>query len=161
MAIFPEIGELDDEDDPYTFLKAIAVKHGMPSQVVHSSTLEKARFAVGNVVLGVLAKIGNIPFVLADPLEFADIVVGVDIAREAKKRLSGTINAAATARIYSSSGEFLKYAIQDAFLEGETLDKHTLHALLPLEEFTGKRVVVHRDGYFRGDEKEILREWGE
>ena len=31
LAIFPEISELDDEDDPYTFLKAIAVKHGMPS----------------------------------------------------------------------------------------------------------------------------------
>ena len=30
-----------------------------------------------------------------------------------------------------------------------------------MEKFKGKRAVVHRDGYYRGDEKETLRRWGE
>ncbi|MEM3514987.1 MAG: Piwi domain-containing protein, partial [Candidatus Hadarchaeum sp.] len=32
-------------------------------------------------------------------------------------------------------------------------------SLFPLSEFSGKRVVIHRDGYFRGYEKHALKEW--
>lgn len=34
-----------------------------------------------------------------------------------------------------------------------------LHSLFPPALFTGKRVVIHRDGLFRGDEKQALKIW--
>jgi hypothetical protein len=118
-------------------------------------------YAVGNIALGILGKIGNIPFILAEPLAYADLVVGIDIARQRKERLAGSINATAVARIYFSNGEFLRYVIHDAPLEGETIPKHVLQSLFPAGEFTGKRVVIHRDGYFRGEEKQALKGWAQ
>jgi len=117
------------------------------------------QFALANIALGVLGKIGNIPYILADPLPYADIIVGIDIARRKKERLAGSLNATAIARIYQSTGEFLQYVIHDAPLEGETIPSHVLHALFPLTIFAGKRVLVHRDGLFRGEEKQALKVW--
>lgn len=111
--------------------------------------------------MGILGKTGNIPFVLAEPLPYADLVVGIDVAREKKRGLSGSMNATAIARIYFGDGDFLKYVIHDAPLEGETIPDRVLHSLFPVEEFKGKRVVIHRDGFFRGNEKSALKHWAE
>lgn len=131
---------------------------GIPSQVVTRSTMNN-QFALTNIALGVLSKIGNVPFVLAEPLPYADIIVGIDIARRKKERLSGSINATAIARVYQGNGEFLQYTIYDAQLEGETIPSYVLQALFPRSVFAGKRVLVHRDGLFRGEEKQVLKEW--
>ncbi len=157
LALFPDEYD-DDEDSAYNRFKSITVGRGIPSQVVYASTLDN-RYAVANIVLGILGKTGNTPFILAKPLDYADIVVGIDIARERKKRLAGSINATAVARIYFSNGEFVRYVIHDAPLEGETVPEHVLQSLFPLKEFKDRKVVIHRDGYFRGDEKRALRSW--
>ena len=157
LALFPDEYD-DDEDSAYNRFKSITVGRGIPSQVVYASTLDN-RYAVANIVLGILGKTGNAPFILAKPLEYADIVVGIDIARERKKRLPGSINATAVARIYFSNGEFVRYVIHDTPLEGETVPEPVLQSLFPLNEFKDKRVVIHRDGYFRGDEKRALKSW--
>jgi argonaute-like protein implicated in RNA metabolism and viral defense len=88
-------------------------------------------------------------------------VVGIDIARKKKERLAGTVNATAIARIYLGNGEFLRYVIHDTPLEGETIPNSVLQSLFPVREFSGKRVVIHRDGYFRGEEKVVLKSWAE
>ena len=149
----------DEEWGTYHDLKDLTVGRGIPSQVVERSTLGKAHFAAGNITLGILGKTGNIPFVLAEPLPYADLVVGIDIARERKRRLPGSVSATAIARIYFHDGQFLRYVIHDAPLEGETVPEHVLQRLFPAEEFRGKKVVIHRDGYFRSGEKEGLRAW--
>ncbi|MHA1908768.1 MAG: Piwi domain-containing protein [Candidatus Thorarchaeota archaeon] len=64
------------------------------------------------------------------------------------------------ARVYLSNGEFIRYLIQDTPLEGETIPINVLHNMFPMNEFRGKRVIVHRDGWFRGDEKRALIDWG-
>lgn len=96
-----------------------------------------------NIVLGLLAKTGNIPFVLAKPLPYTDVVVGIDIARRAKQKLVGSVNATAIARIYFDDGRFLRYVIHDAPIEGETIPPKVLRSLFPLKEFQGKRVIRH------------------
>jgi hypothetical protein len=144
----------------YDHLKSLTIGMGIPSQMVTKSTMNNS-FALGNIVLGVLSKLGNIPYVLAEPLPYADIIVGIDVARRKKERLAGSINATAVARIYQRSGEFLQYVIHDAPLEGETIPPDVLHSLFPSSIFAGKRVVIHRDGLFRGDEKQALRQWAE
>ena len=58
-----------------------------------------------------------------------------------------------------SDGEFLRYIIHDAPIEGETIPEGILQSMFPMSEFEGKRVVVHRDGPFRGEEKPGLTDW--
>lgn len=153
-----ELGEDEEEWGSYQEFKSLTVGRGLPSQVVYQSTLGK-RFAMANIVLGVVGKTGNIPYVRPEALPYADMVVGIDIARKKKDRLAGSINATAITRIYFSNGEFLRYVIHDAQLEGETIPENVIKGLFPLQEFKGKRVVVHRDGFFRGDEKDALKRW--
>lgn len=143
---------------PYQHVKSLAIGHGLPSQVVTQRALTNS-YALGNIALGVLGKLGAIPFILAEPLPYADIVVGIDIARRRKDKLVGSMNATAIARIYVNDGNFLRYVIHDAPLEGETIPRDVLQRLFPLRDFQNKRVVVHRDGLFRGEEAAALQEW--
>lgn len=163
LVLFPgdagqEQQDEDDEDSMYHVLKSLTIGRGIPSQVVYEDTFTED-YAMDNIVFGLLAKTGNIPFILAKPLTYADIVVGIDIARRAKQKLSGSVNATAIARIYFSDGQFLRYVIHDAPIEGETIPPKVLRRLFPLKEFQGKRVIIHRDGLFRGEEKPALKDW--
>lgn len=171
LAILPEISidseKEDRENDLYHHLKEITVRNGIQSQVINQITITgtdkqgnpRYQWAMGNIVLGILAKTGNIPYILEKPLEFADFVIGIDVGRKGKQKTSGSINAAAVARIYLSNGEFLKYNIYDANLEGEALPVTVLQSLFPLKDFQGKRVVIHRDGGFKGAEVQTLESW--
>jgi Piwi domain len=163
LALFPdgsdEAGEDEGQWGVYHHFKSLTVGMGIPSQVVTQSTMSN-QYALANIALGLLSKIGNVPYVLAEPLPYADILVGIDIARRKKERLSGSVNATAIARVYQGNGEFLQYALYDAPLEGETIPSYVLQALFPQSVFAGKRVLVHRDGLFRGEEKQALKEWG-
>lgn len=161
LAFFPTgFSDEDSDETAYYHFKSLTVGRGLPSQVVEQRTLDNTH-ADGNIVLGILGKTGNIPYVLAEPLDFADVVVGLDIARDRKKRLPGSINATAIARIYLNNGEFLQYVIHDAPLEGETIPQSVLQGFFPSEEFAGKRVIIHRDGYFRGNERKALLNWAQ
>lgn len=164
LALFPFLPDEDGEDDPdewgpYRVLKSLAVGRGIPSQVVMEGTIAKG-FALGNVVLGILGKTGNIPYTLSGRMPGVDLVVGLDIARARKSHLPGSVNATAIARIYLGDGEFLRYVIHDAPIEGETVPDGVLQSLFPRRDFQGKRVVVHRDGYFRGGERGAFERWG-
>ncbi len=162
LAIFPDEMTDDeyDENNAYYNFKSLTINQGIPSQVVYKSTMEQ-NYATANIVLGIIGKTGSIPFVLADgQINYADLIVGIDIARRRKEKLVGSINTAATARVYLNNGEFLRYSIHDAQLEGETIPKKALQSLFPSKDFGNKRVIIHRDGYFRGDEKESLKKWG-
>lgn len=151
-------GDLDDVDFYHTF-KGLSISRGVAGQAVNIDTLSKP-FAVTNIILGILGKTGNIPYILSKGLDFCDVVVGLDIARERKEKLPGSKNAAAIARVYFNNGEFMRYTIHDAPIEGETVPPDVLKNLFPINEFKGKRVVIHRDGYFRGPEKRTLVDWG-
>jgi argonaute-like protein implicated in RNA metabolism and viral defense len=124
----------EEERSAYHHFKSLTIGNDLAGQVVHQSTLDNT-YALDNIVLGVLGKTGNIPFILAEPLEYADLVVGIDIARRRKERLAGSINATAIARIYFGNGEFLRYVIHDSPLEGGTVPEHVLQSLFPVREF--------------------------
>jgi argonaute-like protein implicated in RNA metabolism and viral defense len=121
-----ELGEDEEDWTGYNTFKSLTVGRGLPSQVVYQSTLRKSH-AMGNIVLGVVGKTGSIPYVRTEALPYADMVVGIDIARKKKERLTGSMNATAITRIYFSNGEFLRYVIHDAPLEGETLPANVIH----------------------------------
>ncbi len=63
-------------------------------------------------------------------------------------------------QLYQNDGQFINYAICAAQLDGETIPPNELRSLFPLSQFANKRVLVHRDGLFRGQEQETLLQWG-
>jgi len=156
LAFFNDNSE--EEGSAYDKFKSITIGRGIPSQYIEKSTTTNT-FALGNIALGILGKTGNTPFTLAETLPYADLVIGLDVARQKKQNLAGSLNATAIARIYFSNGDLLRYRIHDAPLEGETIPENVLQSLFPIDEFQGKRVVIHRDGLFRGNEKQVLKSW--
>ena len=111
---------------------------------------------------GILAKLGNLPFILAEPLSIADYFIGLDISRRSKKNGKGSINACASVRLYGTRGEFIRYQIaSDSLTEGEEIPGTILQDFLPIKDFRNKKVLVYRDGLFRGDEIKNLVAWGQ
>ncbi|MEY3220346.1 MAG: hypothetical protein RIT27_1703 [Pseudomonadota bacterium] len=151
----------DNNDSPYKTLKRICLKNGIQSQIVSEKTVSDYNFKIDNIVLGILAKTGNIPYILSEPLDFTDFVVGIDIGRKTPRNTKGSINIAAASRVYLNNGELFQYNICEDIVEGETLPKNILQSFFPLKEFGGKRVIIHRDGLFRGNEVKDLNEWAE
>lgn len=145
---------------PYDDFKYLALKKDLQSQVIQPHNVNN-RYIIGNVVLGILAKTGNIPHVLAEPINYADLVVGLDVAHQKKRDRPGTINTAGVARIYFSNGKLMRYNIREAMLEGEIIPPHILRGIFPQTEFSGKKILIHRDGKLPASEKEILMEWGD
>ena len=149
----------EEDSDLYLLLKTVMVGVGIASQVIYERTLGD-KYAASNIILGILAKTGTIPYVLERPLPYTDYVVGIDLARDRNQRSAGSRSMAAMTRIYAADGDFLHYTIIDTPVEGETISAESLRRLLPMSVYAGKRCVVHRDGLFRGNELTDLEAWG-
>lgn len=147
-------------DEVYRTWKQEAVGQDLPNQVILHDTLDN-QFATENIALGLFAKMGGVPYVLAEPLSYADRVVGLDIGRVSKERAGGTMSVAASTHLYGADGHLIGYRLEDANVEGETVPAHVLRKMFPRDAYGGKRVIVHRDGPFRGDEISTLREMGQ
>lgn len=137
------------------------LRRGIASQVIYADTLNSVntKYILNQVIPGILAKLGNLPFVLAEPLEIADYFIGLDISRASKEKLPGTLNACASIRLYGRQGEFIRYQMEDALIEGEEIPQRLLETLLPEAELKNKTVLIYRDGSFCGKEVEHLVEW--
>ncbi len=165
MFVFlPQIDRGSDDDDSgslYHRIYSRLLRRQIASQFIYEDTLRKveSRHVLNQVMLGVLAKVGNIPFVLTDPLRVADVFIGLDVARTNKKRLAGSMNACAGICLYGNRGEFIRAKSEDAPIEGEEIPQRFLEALLPAGELRGKTVLIYRDGRFCGDEVTHLLNW--
>jgi hypothetical protein len=136
------------------------IPRGIASQMVKEENLNN-NYIINNIVLGILAKLGNLPFILAEPLKVADYFIGLDVAHERKRKTGGTKNACACVRIYGSSGEFIKYKLADSRIEGEEIPIEVIRKLLPFEDLFEKKVLIFRDGRFKGKEINFLKERAE
>ena len=160
VAILPEN---PNQDKIYEMVKSNLFNSNLnKSQFIFDNTIrDKLKWAISNVILGILAKTENIPYVLAHPLNFTDYLVGIDISREKKKTLKGSQNFAATARFYGKDGTFSHYEIHEDKIEGETLPTTILERIFAKSMFQGKTIMIHRDGFFRGEEISFLKKLGE
>ena len=157
---FPDYSSDDEEWTLYDHFKDLTLKQNLQSQVIQRQNVNN-QYIIDNVVLGILAKTGNVPYVLADPITYADLIVGLDVSRRKKRNLAGTINAAGMARIYFANGELMRYNIREATLEGEIVPPHILQDIFPQSDFADKKIIVHRDGNLPEPEKEVLMKWGD
>ena len=154
-------GSDDDESGSlYHRIYSKLLRRQIASQFIYEETLRiEARYVLNQVMLGVLAKLGNVPFVLAGPLQVADVFVGLDVARAKKRRLPGSMNACAGVCLFDNRGEFIRARSEDAAVEGEEIPQRFLESLLPAGELRGKTVLIYRDGRFCGAEVTHLLNW--
>ena len=145
----------------YTFISSRLLRRGIASQVIYEETLQDAKNygnILNQVIPGILAKLGNLPFILTESLKIADYFIGFDISRTPKKKGNGSLNVCASVRLYGKQGDFIRYRLEDALTEGEEIDKRTLERFLPAADLSEKTVLIYRDGHFCGSEVEHLRE---
>lgn len=102
---------------------------------------------------------GNLPFILAEPLEIADYFIGLDISRERKRNSRGSNNACGSVRLYGKQGEFIQYQLDDQPIEGEEISGKFLERFFQESELKDKTVLIYRDGLFRGNEAKFLNNW--
>ena len=150
------IGDYDFNDKDYFRYKSMLLSRNIQSQFLTFKSLDN-KYSTANIVLGILGKTGNIPFIL-DNEKYADYIVGIDISREKKKNNAGTRNIAAMTRIYSHDGTMIKYKILSDTIDGETIPVETLYKIYMDDELKNKEVIFHRDGPFRGNEIKVLNE---
>jgi len=82
----------------------------------------------------------------------------LDVSRIAQFRRAGSMNACASLRFYGRSGEFVRYQLADGLLEGEEIPQRMLERILPVTKLDGKKILIYRDGLFRGQEVRHLIE---
>lgn len=149
----------DEGGSLYQLVYSWLLRRQIASQVIYENTLRNSNnygYILNQVVPGILAKLGNLPFILNEPLEIADYFIGFDISREAKERLPGTMNACASVRLYGNRGEFIRYQMEDALIEGEEIPQQVLARALPEDGLKGKIALIYHDGLFRGAEVDNL-----
>lgn len=165
ITFLPQSDRHADETEGGSFYRKIydlLLRRQIASQMIYENTLSNPnnhKFILHQVIPGILAKLGNLPFVLAEPLKIADLFIGLDISRESKAKLPGTLNACASIRLYGRQGEFIRYRLEDALIEGEEIPQRLLEKLLPAAELKGKTVLLFRDGRFCGQEVPHILEW--
>ncbi|MEP0759040.1 hypothetical protein NC997_16145 [Trichocoleus sp. DQ-A2] len=150
-----------DEGSFYFQIYSQLLRRQIASQIIYDDTLSNSnnyQYVLNQVIPGILAKLGNLPFILAEPLEVADYFIGLDISRSIKKKptQSGTMNACASVRLYGKRGEFIRYQLEDDLVEGEEIPPRLLERLLPAAKLKNKTVLIYRDGSFVGKEVDYL-----
>jgi hypothetical protein len=159
LAFIPDANKTQEGEDLPAFVKSLTLGRGIPSHVIFQKTLDDPE-AMPEIIMAMLAKTGNTPFALADPLDFADYVVGLDFVRDTAKD-SDVTTVTAIARIYRSSGEFVRYAVRRVELSGNALPYVLMRDLFPQRDFAGKRIVIHHEGRLTDDAKQALFVWGQ
>ncbi|HHP7232884.1 MAG TPA: Piwi domain-containing protein [Xenococcaceae cyanobacterium] len=165
LVFLPESDRGKDDSDGnsvYSLVSRYLLRRKIASQVIYQKTLsQNSNHVLNNIVPGILAKLGNLPFVLAEPLSIADYFIGLDISRRPTKNRRGSLNACACVRLYGQRGEFIQYQLaDDSLTEGEEIPKRILQDFFPLSRFQNKKVLIYRDGVFRGAEIKNLIAWG-
>ena len=169
LTFMPEYGGVKDlfrEITIYDYLKGRFLEEGIASQFVLKKTLfqEALDFIVFNLAEQIMGKTANVPYKLSKNLEGADVFIGIDISRTRKKG-GGSVNEGAFTKIFFSNGSFLKYTLSSFPSAGEEVTQKAIQNLfLRLREDgikSNSRIVIHRDGNFRGKEVEILTDLGE
>jgi hypothetical protein len=147
-------GDEDGVDDVDT--KAQTIGRGQPCLVIHESTMHKPE-AMVNVIMGIIARAGHVPYLLEEPLHYADRVVGLSMVKHRKRdgdHLTGV------ARIYKSDGALMRYIIAEAPVqEGEGIPDLLLEKLFPPQLLKRKRIVLHFDGRMRRDVLRAIGGW--
>lgn len=161
IAIIPNINDNEDEN-PYSPFKRVWAELNIPSQMISLKTAElfqnikgrTALYYLHNIALGILGKIGGIPWVIKDMQGDVDCFVGLDVGTREKG-----IHYPACSVIFDKYGKLINYYKPNIPQSGEIIQTSVLqeifdNVLISYEEENGsypKNIVIHRDGFSRED----------
>lgn len=127
----------------------------------------KAKYSLMNVCMGLLAKLGHVPFGIdisgwrsGQGGERGMVIAGYDVCHLAAK----TVHVAVGQRVETegAGGSVASRITANVRrIEGETVPAEMLRKILPLEVARGKVVFIHRDGRLPTDELESWRKYYE
>lgn len=154
LAFFKEAP--DESNGHHRHLKSITVSKGIAAHVIYQSVMHNVD-AMPLVIMGLLAKTGNIPYALAEPLDFTDFVVGVAIVREATKQFD---RITAIARIYRNNGALVRYVLhQEEVDTGDAVPLVVMQHLFPEDVLSDQRVLVHYEGPIEAETRLRMGRW--
>ena len=154
-----EKGEEDFQDDfvsqPYDSYKNIFADLDLPSQMV-SINLSKdigtnnLNWKLQNIILGILAKSGGIPWVLESPMDNVDCFIGIDVGTQEKG-----IHYPACSVCLDGTGKLIAYYSTNIAQKGEKISSDSLQnmldkTLIAYKNANGRypeHIVIHRDGF--------------
>ena len=152
VVFLPDETDTDEDEgvsDHTTRIQTIG--RGLPCLLVHESTMNKPE-AMTSVVMGLISRACAVPYLLADPLPYADRVVGLSLVYHSKREgdtLTGMT------RIFGSNGEFMRAVIASAPV-GDDIPDSLLARLFPRDLLQKKRILVHSDGKLKRDAQRAL-----
>jgi len=133
----------DNQSASFDYVHSLTLGKGIALEALYEGTMNDPE-SMGRVIMGVLAKTGNSPFVLAEPLESANLVVGLDWVRE---KLTRGDRLAGMSRIYRRDGFFMRYFLDIQELESDENPPESMIAtLFPAPIFKGKQVMIQHQG---------------
>jgi hypothetical protein len=164
LAFFPDehrTGDDEDGGDDATadYIKSLTLARGLPIHVVYEATMDNPDAMIG-IILSILGKTGSTPFVLAEPIETADYVVGLDFVRQTFVTMDH-IRLTGIARVYRSDGEFLYYTVREVEITDDKLPFVLVRDLFPQKKFAGARVMIHHMHKFPPELLTALTLWGQ
>ena len=161
IAIIPNACE-DDIENPYNPFKKIWAELNLPSQMISLKTAEMfkiskdqtALYYLHNISLGILGKIGGIPWVVKDMQGDVDCFIGLDVGTREKG-----IHYPACSVVFDKFGKLINYYKPNVPQSGEIIQTNILqeifdNILISYEEENGtypKNIIIHRDGFSRED----------
>lgn len=146
----------DDETASYDYVHSLTLAKGIALQALYEKIMHNPD-AMGWVMMGILAKTGNTPYVLAEPFESANLVVGLDWVREHLTRGDRVVG---MSRIYRRDGYFMRYFMDIQELETNAPPPLTMiQNLFPAPIFKGKRVIIHHQGAIPDALLQALHHW--
>lgn len=158
LAFLPDTDRDNQEtlDPNLQQIKSVALGKGIASHAIYRKTMHDPE-SMPRVIMSILGKTGNFPYVLAEPVQYANMIVGMDMVRQ---ELSQFDRVTAIARIYDNVGRGYGYIMETVELDkGDSVPYIVMQTLFPEERFGGKRVVVHRKGAFTVEELTMLARW--
>ena len=175
LCMLPEEGTLVHIPDAYDELKKALCDHGIPSQMVEHENAVKmiatyrkthmgdARYRADtgmqynakNITMGLLGKVGAIPYVAEHIPGDVDLFLGIDVAMSEKG-----IHYPSCSIITDAQGQVLGFMQTQLAQKGEIIDTRSLRsfldgALLRYSQLHdgkhAKKIVIHRDGFSHED----------
>lgn len=164
LAFFPDehrSGDDEESGDDATadYIKSLTLARGLPIHVVYEATMDNPEAMIG-IILSILGKTGSAPFVLAEPIESADYVVGLDFVRQTFVTMDH-VRLTGIARVYRSDGEFLYYTVREVEITDDKLPFVLVRDLFPQKKFAGSRVMIHHMHKFPPELLTALSLWGQ
>ncbi len=155
LVFLPDEADEEDEGVSDRSARTQVIGRGLPCLTISASTLDQPE-AMTNVVMGLIARAGAAPYLLADPLPYADRVVGLSLIQQSKRdgeTMTGV------ARIYSSDGRLLRGVLASCPTDDGNVPDALLDKLLPRDLLAKQRIIVHGDGTLRREALRALGSW--